>query len=140
MARGSRKQTPHRRPDPRAILALAETSSTLQTPGGEKKGTPEERDELEAVDRAMYSGHQAKQIPWDKYAFWFAVVVAVFGVAATSIYQFTDLAANVRGIDGDVKDLKRRSEDAQAKLNDHGTRIHVIERESQAKGQSQRRP
>ena len=88
----------------------------------------------------MYPGHQAKKVPWDKYAFWFTVAAAVFGVAATSIYQFTDLAANVRGIDGDVKDLKRRSEDVQSKLNDHGTKIQMLERESQAKNQPQRRP
>lgn len=124
MARGNRKPTPHRRADPRAILAVAETSGTLQVPSGEKRGSPEERDEVDAVDRSMYPGHQPKKIPWDKYAFWFGVAMAAFGVAATSIYQFTDLAANVRGIDGDVKDLKRRSDDAQAKLNDHVTRIH----------------
>lgn len=140
MARGSRKRIPHRQASPQAILAAAETSGTLQTRNGDKKETPEGGDDLDAVDRAMYQGHQTKNIPWDKYAFWLAAAVAVFGVAATSIYQFTDLAANVRSIDGDVKDLKRKSEDVQTKLNENGTKIQLLERESQARGQSQRKP
>ena len=130
MARGKpRIPTPQQKS--RELLNRADTAATATSFEQPPEPIPR-RQRGERVDAPTAEMRGAPPTDWGKVGVWVAVGIFAIGLLITVVWNYADTINSIKNLNGDVGDLKKRTDELFKSSVDASTRLSSLERPAQA--------